>query len=346
MDWNLAIEMWMDYLVGNGRQDATVVKYGGLLRRLATWWKGKGRHKPSSPEPLQATPQDLEMAVGPLAHAHGLTATSRRPLVAAVRMFYQWAHRMELIETNPARNLQYPEAAPPLPIPMGLRNLEKLLSQPDIETLGGLRDAAMLAVLAGCGLRIGGLCAMNQEDLYWPTDDRGRERLVVKVTEKGRRQRLVPAPRECGLLVRAYLGHPEIEAIDRNLPGGGRVLWVSLRNRRVPDHQYHGEKRRLTGRSVRQILVDYGARAGIPRDELHPHALRHTYGTELAEADIDAIRGKALMGQRSDAAHEIYRHLAMNKLTEAVDQANPLRRIRAPILERVRQLERELDRGD
>lgn len=326
-----------------GRRRGTVDKYVGVLERLARWFARppKDSHlAPGGSDPLHASADDLERFAGPWAHWVGLTPRARRPVVAALRGFYRWAHQREYIDSDPAAALRYPEAGKKLPSAASLATAGRLMMAPDIDTFIGIRDAAVLATLIGCGLRLSGLVGLNEGDLVWTRDGRDRERLILRVREKGDRERLVPVPVETALLIRAYLAHEELEGVDRSLPDGDRVLWISTRNRTVPPHEYHGERRRIATRTVADMIERYGSRAGIPPNERHPHALRHLYGTELGEADIDLIQRAALLGHAGPDSTAVYTQLAQRKLMESVDRANPMGKLRTPITDRLRELAR------
>jgi site-specific recombinase XerD len=328
------IESWLTHLHHNrGRSPTTVGKYRGYLARLVAWLIEQDKRLG------EATDQDLEAFSGLVMHREGLSPRSRRALVAAIRGFYSWAVTSRAIGTNPAAALPYPKSGLRLPVAMQLRNAERLLMEPDIGTFMGVRDAAMLALMMGCGLRISGLLALNQSDLTF-TEVEGVEWLIIRTREKGNRERLVPAPHEARLLVRAYLGHHELEQIDRTLPDGDQVLFVGTRNRSIPEHEYRGEARRLKPRSVRDMVTRYGEAAGIPRDQLYPHAMRHLYGTELAEEDVDLLVRQTLMGHASPTSTKIYTHLAARKLTKAVRTGNPLAKINTPVSDLMRHLEK------
>lgn len=328
------VSEWLEHLQHNkGRAPTTVGKYRGYLRRLSSWLAEQEKGL------LEATADDLEDFCGLQAHRDGLSPRSRRALVSSVRGFYEWAQRGgHLRQGNPSSSLPYPKAGLKLPVPMELSNAERLLMQPDISTFTGVRDAAMLSLMIGCGLRLGGLIALNQSDLQF-AEVEGSDWLIVRTREKGGRERLVPAPHESKLLLRAYLGHPDLEDIDRRLEDGDQVLFVSTRNRSVPEHEYRGEARRLHQRSIREMVVRYGDAAGIPRRQLHPHAMRHLYGTELAEADVDLLVRQSLMGHANASSTEVYTHLAARKLTSAVAQGNPFSRIKTPVTDLLRKLE-------
>lgn len=142
------------------------------------------------------------------------------------------------------------------------------------------------------------------------------------------------------MLIRAYLAHPDLHAIDRKLPNADQVLLVAtMPNGRTPPQDWHGERRRLTRRSIVDLMEKYAQQAGIDLAHAHPHALRHLYGTELAEHDIDLIQRGALLGHADPRTTEIYTHLAQRKLRQAVDKANPLTKLRAPLLDSLRALQ-------
>ncbi len=222
---------------------------------------------------------------------------------------------------------------------MTLESAQKLLMQPDLNTLIGVRDAAILALFIGTGIRLSGLLRLNESALQFYRDEKDKERLAVKVREKGKKERLVPVPDEARLLLRAYLGHPELEAIGRTLPDGDRILFVSTKNRGISEDKYH-EERRLSARSVQDMIEGYGKKAGIPRKQLHPHAARHLYGTELAEEKVDLLTRQALLGHADPKSTEIYTQLATRALTRAADKANPLSKIKTPATELAREMAR------
>lgn len=224
---------------------------------------------------------------------------------------------------------------------MQRRELETLLLSCPLQDFLGVRDAAIISVLAGTGIRASGLTALNEGDLRTQLDESGRETCSLRIREKGNRERLVPLPDEAWLMVRAYLGHADIDEMDRWLPNRDRVLFVSTQNRRVPAWQYVGEHRRLSPHAVWRMLRRRGERAGISPAALHPHALRHLFGTELAEADVDQLTIGQLMGHRDPSSTKIYVHLSQSRLRRVVDKGNPLASIRTPTSDLVHVLRRK-----
>jgi site-specific recombinase XerD len=200
----------------------------------------------------------------------------------------------------------------------------------------------MLSMLIGCGLRVSGLVGLNDSTLLW-YQDAGRERLVVKVTEKGKKERLIPVPGEAAMLLRAYLGHEELQAIPRTLPSGDAVLFVTVNNRTIPACDYYGEARRMTRAAVLAMVKRHGERAQVSASILHPHALRHLYGAELTEDDTPVLTQQALMGHADPKSTAVYAGLAHRKLRATVDKSNPLAKMRAPLLDTLRSLGRAIE---
>jgi site-specific recombinase XerD len=318
------------YRLNRGRSDRTAQIYRLALTRLEEFLREAGR------EWREATHDDLLLFTGIWLHRKGLKdPLSRRTHVAATRVFYHWAASRGLVPNSPAECIPYPRAGRKLPRVLTLANAEKLMWAPDYSTFEGVRDSAMLALLIGCGLRATGIVSLNQSAIISENIDR-RPRLLLRTVEKGRKERRLPVPEQAELLLRIYLEHQDLKKIDRALPDGDQVLFVSTRNRLCPAHEYHGEKRRMRRQAVVAIVKKHGK--GIPAEQLHPHALRHLYGTELREDDVDLITRQRLMGHEDPKTTAIYDHLAIRKVTRDVDRANPLAKIRTPASDLLKQL--------
>lgn len=309
--------------ISQGRSHRTVERYDLALRRLGMFLNGR---------PLEsATSDDLILFAGKWLFEQGLKdPVSRKPCVAAVREFYKWLKGAGRIASDPARSVPHPKVGRRLPRVMSLGQAEALMYAPDYSTFEGLRDATMIALLLGCGLRVSGLVGLNEGNLFFDTIG-GRPRMILKTIEKGDKERQQPVPEQADLLLRLYMDHPTMKDIDRALPNGDKVLFISTQNSHCPPHEWHGEKRRLRRHAVYRMVVRYGLRAGLPIAVTHPHALRHLFGTELAEDDVPTVTASNLMGHEDPKSTKVYQHLAMRKLTATVDKSNPLGKIKTPV---------------
>lgn len=321
--------VWLEQI--KGRSPLTVDKYCRHLYQLAAFAQESDR------EPWDLDLEDIELFVVLVARELGMTARSRRPVTAAIRGFFSWACSKGMLQRSPAEHLQYPSTGRRVPRPADLKTAERLVMEPDINTFIGLRDAAMMMFMLGCGVRVSGLVRMNRGHMTWMEID-GRERLAVRVQEKGGHERVQPVPIEAAVLLRAYLASPELSEIDAELDDGDHVLWVSTNCRTIPEADYRGEARRISTRTVHDMLQRYGKRAGLPLDQCHPHALRHLYATELAEEEIDILQRQTLMGHSDPKSTEIYTHVAVRRLVKSVDKGNPLTKMQASVVRDARQL--------
>jgi integrase/recombinase XerC/integrase/recombinase XerD len=314
------------FSINKGRSSKTTSKYCQALPRLCVFLDAKGV------ELTQASRDDLIEFTGAYCwQVLKMTSAARKPVIAAVKAFYEWAHTNGYVSTNPADSLEYPKLGRRLPNVLALHNLERMMAQPDLSEFTGLRDLTIMATLAGTGFRVGGLVSLNQSALIQFQDHKGNERIAIRVIEKGDKERMIPIPMELQLLLIAYISHPLLKEIDRTTEMGDQVLFVSTKNHMVPAWEYAGEARRLSDRSVDKMLKRYGELAGIPVDQLHAHAIRHLFGTELAEDDVDDTNRKDFMGHSSVDTVEIYTHLAMRKKAKLMDKANPLGKIHTPV---------------
>lgn len=313
--------------VNKGRSEYTAQVYRRGLRRLEAFLLESGRPWP------EATHEDLVLFTGLWLHRLGLRdPISRRTHVAAVREFYKWCFQRGLVAGWAAEHVPYPEIGRRIPAVMSLASAEKLMWAPDFNTFEGVRDAAILAVLIGCGPRVSGIVGLNESNVLRVEVD-GRPRLALKVTEKGKKERLLPVPEQAALLLGIYLEHPALAEIDRTLPDGDKVLFVNLNNRMVPAHEYRGEHRRLRRRSILDMVKRHGRAAGIPEAQMHPHAMRHLFGTELVEEDTNMLTVQMLLGHADPKTSEIYTHTAMRKLSRVIDKASPLAKMKTPASE-------------
>lgn len=327
---------WLLWLRANkGCSTRTVEAYGLAARRLRDFL-GPDRSL------LQAERAELEGFCGPWLHKQGVVANSRKPYISALKGLYAWLHHRELIKRDIGAEIAHPEAGRPLPHAISLKNAERMMWTPDLGTLLGLRDATIMALLIGCGMRVSGLVGCNQEDVE-TIEIKGQPRLQIRLLEKGGKGRLVPVPRDAEMLLRVYLDHPELKALDRatTCPRSGRparVLLVATQPGATPADQWHGERLRMSRQAVWRMIQRRGMRLQIPPEQLHPHAFRHLFGTELAEDDVDLLRRQALMGHADPKSTQIYTHLAARRKFEDVDRAGPLAKMKTPVSEVLKRL--------
>lgn len=314
-------EDWLEHTLG--RSGNTINVYHGHLLRLADFLGELGKGL------LEAKRADLEEFVGAYAHDLGIALRSRKPLIAAVRKFYTWLKLTERREDNPAQYLLYPTVGRPLPRVLPKIHAEDLMKSCDLKTLVGVRDAALMGFLMGLGLRVSGLESLNLSSLSMHSLDDGRLQMMCKVVEKGKKERILPVPSVTQALLGMYLTHPERQRVSSLaiLPDGDAVLFLQVNRGSCPLHEWHGERMRLGARAIQHMLERRGAKAGVPRNLLNPHAMRHFFGTEMAEHEVDLRRIQLLMGHSKLDTTAVYLHTAVRKLTTTMDEASPIQHL-------------------
>lgn len=151
------VAAWLEHLeIGRGRSRRTVDIYALALRRLGEFMTAAGR------DPVKASSDELVLFAGKWLYDQGLRdPVSRKTHIAAVRGFYAWLHKGKVIRSNPASGVEHPKIPRRLPNVMTLQQGEAMLWSCDFATFEGVRDAAILALLMGCGLRVSGLVGLN-----------------------------------------------------------------------------------------------------------------------------------------------------------------------------------------
>lgn len=232
------------------------------------------------------------------------TAARRR---SAVRQFYRFVLGEGWRSDDPSRRVAAPKAGRPLPKVLSRGEVEALIAAAAAKDGGqGLRLACMVELLYASGLRISELLAL-------PLNALARDPAFLMVKGKGGKERLAPLNAPARKAVMAYL-----EARAQFLPKGVKDSpWL------FPSRSASG---RLTARRVSQLLEEAAIAAGIDRDKVSPHVLRHAFATHLLEGGADLRVIQTLLGHADIATTQIYTHLAGDHLAQVVRSKHPLGR--------------------
>ena len=227
--------------------------------------------------------------------------------LSAIRSLYRWMAAEEIVEGDAVSAISSPKLPRDLPGVLTTQQVEALLQAPDTATPAGLRDAAMLELLYASGARISELAALNVESISWS------ER-VVRLWGKGSKERIVPLYRRALEATRTYVeeGRPALlaQAKRRDAANGPHPLLISVRGNR------------MSAAMLRRRFHTLATLAGIPAD-IAPHAMRHTFATDLLEGGADLRSVQELLGHASLSTTQIYTHLTPDRLKRAVAQAHP-----------------------
>jgi integrase/recombinase XerC len=215
--------------------------------------------------------------------------------LSALRSFFKYLMREEIVSANPARMVATPRREKHLPAVLQTSDVAVLLEMPDLSTPLGVRDRAWLELMYASGLRISELVGVDIDDVEL------RARLV-KVRGKGAKERIVPFGTKAQEAIRSYL---EV----RNTPDED-ALFVNYRGQRI------------TTRSVRRLFNGYVRDASL-RAGVSPHTLRHSFATHLLNAGADLRAIQELLGHASLSTTQKYTHLNDWQLVEVYKKAHP-----------------------
>lgn len=253
--------------------------------------------------PTEATRGDVRSFLQGLSEK-GMASGSIARHLSTVRTFCRYLLMEEIANIDPALGVQGPTIRRKLPEVLTVEEAEALLSQPDISTPSGIRDKAALELLYCGGLRVGELIGLRCLDLL-PGNQ-------LRVTGKGRKQRIVPVGAEAAEWVALYLNDVRPGFVrDRT----GDALFLNVRG----GH--------LTREWFLRVVKECAKKAGIPK-VISPHTLRHCYATHLLEAGAELKAVQDLLGHSSILTTQIYVHLSRGHLADVHKKFHP--RGRAP----------------
>jgi integrase/recombinase XerC len=241
--------------------------------------------------------------LGQLHTAQKKKASIARKL-AALRTFFQFLVREEIVELNPAKLVATPRLEKKLPTHLSIEEAIRFIESPDPETELGKRDRAMLELMYATGVRVAELTTLNVADVDL------HNRLIL-VTGKRRKQRIVPFGDPAAEAIRGYLQVREKFLV--NAP-------VSKRDEEALFLNYQGT--RITTRSVGRMVEKY-IRLCAGMHNISPHALRHSFATHLLDSGADLRDIQELLGHARLSTTQIYTHVSMEKLVEVYDKAHP-----------------------
>jgi integrase/recombinase XerC len=241
---------------------------------------------------------------GFLSHLYdkGLSKTSVARALAAVRSLYRWLAQEGVVEQNPAKLVSTPRLPTKLPRVPTIEEVNSVLDgkMPEIATFPE-RDRLLLELLYGCGIRNSELVGINVEDIRI-----GNEAILIR--GKGKKERYVP------------FGGSAHEALTRYLPWRQQLL--ATLKKTTPALLLNRRGGRLTTRSVGRIVKRIAVAKGLSPD-VHPHTLRHAFGTHMLEEGADLRAIQELLGHERLATTQRYTQLSVKHMMNVYDQTHP-----------------------
>ena len=232
----------------------------------------------------------------------GLGKTSVARSLAAVRSLYRWLAREGVVEQNPAKLVATPKLPKKLPRVPTIEEMNSVLDGTMPETAAfPERDRLMLELLYGCGIRNSELTGINLDDIRLSAE-------AILIRGKGKKERYVP------------FGGAIKGALSIYLPARQALLAETKKNTAALLLNQRGG--RLTTRSVGRIIKKIAVAKGLSPD-VHPHTLRHAFGTHMLEEGADLRAIQELLGHERLATTQRYTQLSMKHVLQVYDQTHP-----------------------
>lgn len=292
----MAIDEFVETLfLEDGLSDNTLKAYRRDLTACAQFLA----HNSSAGGLLQAQESDLR-AFMVQRHAQGVKAVSSNRSLSVLRRFFQWALRENRIHTDPVVRLMAAKQALRVPHTLTQAQVEALLQAPDVCTLLGLRDRAMLELMYASGLRVSELVGLQMHHLDMKAG-------VLRTEGKGRKERLVPFGEEAQAWLLRFMQEARPGILGRQ---SSSDLFVTQRGSGMT-------------RVMFWILVKkYALQAGITAP-LSPHTLRHAFATHLLNHGADLRVVQMLLGHADISTTTIYTHVARERLQQLHAEHHP-----------------------
>jgi integrase/recombinase XerC len=240
---------------------------------------------------------------GFLSHLYekNLSKTSVARSLAAVRSLYRWLAQEGVVEQNPAALVSTPKLPKKLPRVPTIEEMNSVLDgqMPEVAAFPA-RDRVLFELLYGCGIRNSELVGINLDDIRLSAE-------AILIRGKGKKERYVP------------FGDAVKTALSAYLPVRQQILATRKNTNALLINQRGG---RLTTRSVGRIIKKIAVAKGLPPD-VHPHTLRHAFGTHLLEEGADLRAIQEMLGHERLSTTQRYTQLSMKHVLEVYDQTHP-----------------------
>ncbi|MBQ5885070.1 MAG: site-specific tyrosine recombinase XerD [Clostridia bacterium] len=220
-------------------------------------------------------------------------------VVASIRCFYQYLIISGVVSSNPAAGIKFEKGEKKLPDILSNREIDILLSQPDVNDLKGCRDKAMLELIYATGIRVSELINLDLNDVILDVG--------ILHCSNPKNDRIVPVYPTALSAVREYIKRVRsITVYDKNETS----LFVNMNGQR------------LTRQGFWKIIKQYAAQAGIKKD-ITPHTLRHSFATHLLENGAQLKDIQEMLGHSDISSTQVYAHIMRNKFSNAYNKFHP-----------------------
>ena len=299
MKWSYCIELYIrTHCVARGLRPLTLAAYEKTLKQLHDWMRSKQDDR----EPDQITARDVLAYLQYLREVRDNGDSAINRTVVVLRRFYAAMVAMGHLDhsNNPLAAFPSIKAVPrKLPVSLSSEQVTRLLREPKPDTVIGLRDRALLALLYGTGIRASECASLRDRNV-------DLKQLSITVQGKGGHERTIPLNAELTEVLRVY--------VEARGPAPNHAPFFFSRFGRSLSRGGVYERVRTWGQR---------SRVGIP---LSPHRIRHTFATHLVRAGVGLITIRDLLGHRLISSTQIYLHVTADDLRAAAAR-HPISRL-------------------
>jgi integrase/recombinase XerD len=272
--------------LSDGLARNTLESYRRDVTQFAAWF-----HARDGKSLLGAQAADLERHLAWQMETKRAKPRTTGRMVSSLKRFFQFALREGLRRDDPAAELESPKLPRSLPRSLSEAEVESLLEAPDVATVQGLRDRAMLETLYASGLRVSELVGVKTIQVSLDMN-------VIRILGKGAKERLTPLGEDASDWIARY----QREARP-GLAKGRKSDALFLTARGGP----------MTRQAFWSLVKRHAATAGI-RQSISPHTLRHAFATHLINHGADLRVVQLLLGHADISTTQIYTHVARERL--------------------------------
>ena len=234
----------------------------------------------------------------------GLSPASVARSLSSIKSFFKYLCQDKQFQDNPAEILETPKRWRKLPDVLSSEDVDNLLKCPDLESVLGLRDKAMLEILYASGLRVSELINLQVSQLDMQVG-------YLRTLGKGSKERIVPIGAMAKRAVENYILNSRPALVSRRKDGGkSEQLFVTRRGRG------------MTRQGFWKLLKGYVTQANI-RASVSPHTLRHAFATHLLERGADLRSVQQMLGHSDISTTQIYTHILGKRMLEIHQQFHP-----------------------
>lgn len=296
MKWEQAISDFSDYLkIERGLSQNSINSYIFDIQKLCSFLEAHELQY----TPLTITKETVQQFVYELAKT--VAARTQARVISGLKSFFNYLVFEDYRAETPMLLIESPNLGRKLPETLSIEEIDRLVAAIDLSTNEGERNKAIIETLYGCGLRVSELINLRLSDLFFDED-------FIRVVGKGNKQRLVPISPINKKYITIYK-----DQVRRHLkinPKDSDILFLNRRGKQ------------LTRAMIFTIVKNLALAANLNKS-ISPHTFRHSFATHLLQNNADLRAIQQMLGHESITTTEVYVHLNITDLADAIQQNHP-----------------------